>query len=152
MQPTTLLDAWATQLGEIPRPLLRPYFVPSNKPEGLVTRLDEVCEAHSVEYAVSFEAAAQRYAAFLSAVPQLRCRMLAGPGTAAAIAALGAREVSEGANLAIIEVKSAGDKIFRERVGGIRFASPIQVELDLMQTEGRTKEMAAHLRKERIGF
>ena len=55
-------------------------------------------------------------------------------------------------NLAIIEAKSPGDLLFRERVGGIWLASPVQVYLDLLRGEGRSKEMAEHLRKERIGF
>jgi hypothetical protein len=42
-----------------------------------------------VDDAVSFEAAAQRYAPFLSAVSQVRCRLLAGSGGDAAIADLG---------------------------------------------------------------
>ena len=45
-----------------------------------------------------------------------------------------------------------GDLLFRERVGGVWLASPIQVYLDLLRGEGRAKEMAEHLRRERIGF
>ena len=60
--------------------------------------------------------------------------------------------VNEGVNLVIIEAKSPGDLLFRERVGGIWLASPVQVYLDLLRGEGRSKEMAGHLRKERIGF
>lgn len=151
-EPAALLDAWVKQLGSIRLPALRRYFVPAMKSEGLVERLSQVCEAHGVEYAVSFEAAAQRYAPFLSAVLQVRCRLLAGSGGDAAIADLGARVVSEGANLAVIEAKSAGDLLFRERVGGVWLASPVQVYLDLLRGEGRAKEMAEHLRRERIGF
>lgn len=40
----------------------------------------------------------------------------------------------------------------REQVRSIWLASPIQVYLDLLGSEGRAKEMAEHLRKERIGF
>ncbi len=151
-EPAALLDAWAKQLGSIRQPALRRYFVPAMKPDGLMERLGQVCEAHSVDYAVSFEAAAQRYAPFLSAVSQVRCRLLAGSGGDAAIADLGARVVSEGANLAVIEAKSAGDLLFRERVGGVWLASPVQVYLDLLRGEGRSKEMAEHLRRERIAF
>lgn len=57
-----------------------------------------------------------------------------------------------GANLAIIEAKSPGELLFREQVGDIWLASPIQVYLDLLRSEGRAKEMAEHLRQERIGF
>ena len=151
-EPAALLDAWAKQLSSIRPPAMRRYFVPAMKPDGLMERLGQVCEAHSVDYAVSFEAAAQRYAPFLSAVSQVRCRLLAGSGGDAAIADLGARVVSEGANLAVIEAKSDGDLLFRERVGGVWLASPVQVYLDLLRGEGRAKEMADHLRRERIGF
>jgi hypothetical protein len=151
-EPAALLDAWAKQLSSLRPPTLRRYFVPAMKPDGLMERLGQVCEAHSVDYAVSFESAAQRYAPFLSSVSQVRCRLLAGSGGDTAIADLGARVVSEGANLAVIEAKSAGDLLFRERVGGVWLASPVQVYLDLLRGEGRAKEMAEHLRRERIGF
>ncbi|MCG3170613.1 MAG: hypothetical protein CALGDGBN_02180 [Pseudomonadales bacterium] len=151
-EPAALLDAWVKQLGSIRLPALRRYFVPAMKPDGLMERLGQVCEARGVDYAVSFEAAAQRYAPFLSAVSQVRCRLSAGSGADAAIADLGARVVSEGANLAVFEAKSAGDLLFRERVGGVWLASPIQVYLDLLRGEGRAREMAEHLRRERIGF
>ena len=48
--------------------------------------------------------------------------------------------------------KSAGELLFREFVNGIWLASAVQVYLDLMRSEGRAREMAKHLRHERIGF
>ena len=42
--------------------------------------------------------------------------------------------------------------LFRESINGIWLASPVQVYLDLMGSEGRAREMAKHLRQERIGF
>jgi hypothetical protein len=151
-EPAALLDAWAQQVTSIRPPALRRYFVPAMKPDGLMEHLAQVCEAHHVEYAISFEAAAQRYAPFLSAVSQVRCRVLAGTGGDAVVADLDARVVSEGANLVVIEARSAGELLFRERVGGVLLASPVQVYLDLLRGEGRAKEMAEHLRQERIGF
>ena len=151
-EPAALLDAWVKQLSSIPAPTLRRYFVPSMKADSLLERIGQIFEAHNVEYAISHEAAAQRYAPFLSAISQVRSRLLAGSAADTAIAELGARVVSEGANLAIIEAKSSGDLLFRERVGGIWLASPIQVYLDLLRGEGRAKEMAEHLRRESIGF
>jgi hypothetical protein len=82
----------------------------------------------------------------------VRARLLIGSNADAAIGELGARVVNEGANLAIIEAKSPGDMLFRERVGGIWLASPVQVYLDLLRGKGLSKEMAEYLRKERIGF
>ena len=49
-------------------------------------------------------------------------------------------------------VKSSGELLFRELVDGIWLASPVQVYLDLMRGEGRAREMAKHLRQEKIGF
>ncbi len=126
--------------------------MPSTKADTLLERIGQVFDAHEVGYAVSHEAAAQRYAPFLSSVSQVRARLLVGAAADAAIGELGARVVSEGANLSIIEAKSPGELLFRERVDGIWLASPIQVYLDLLRGEGRAKEMAEHLRKERIGF
>ena len=151
-EPAALLDAWVKQLVSLRPPNLRRYYVPGAKADTLLERVGEVFNAHNAEYAISHEAAAQRYAPFLSSVSQVRTRLLIGSNADAAIGDLGARVVNEGANLAIIEAKSPGELLFRERVGGIWLASPVQVYLDLLRGEGRGKEMAEHLRKERIGF
>lgn len=151
-QPAALLDAWATNLKQQPLERMRRFFVPSLKADGLAKSLDQVLSARGIDYALTHEAAAQRYAPFLSGVSQLRCRLPAGPATEAALSELGARAVTEGANLVVIEAKSPGDLLFRDRVGGVWLASPIQVYLDLLRGEGRAKELAEHLRKEKIGF
>jgi len=151
-QPAALLDAWATSLRQQPAEAMRRFFVPSMKVDDLATGLDGVCSSHGIDYAVTHEAAAQRYAPFLSNVSQVRIRLPAGSATEAALGQLGARPVSEGANLVVIDAKSPGDLLFRQRVDGVWLASPIQTYLDLVRAEGRAKELAEHLRKERIGF
>ena len=151
-EPGALLDAWVNQLPGL-RPLsMRRYFVPSARGEGLVDRFAEACVANKAEYAMTHEAAAQRYAPFLSNVAQVRCRLLGDPAADGAIRALDARRVDEGANLAVIKVKSPDELQFRENVNGVWLASAVQVYLDLMRSEGRAKDMAKHLRQERIGF
>lgn len=151
-EPEALLDAWAKQLTVNRPPALRRYYVPGTKPDALVARIAQAFDAHEVQYAVTHEAAAQRLAPFLSSISQVRARVLIGANADAAIGDLGARSVSQGANLAIIEAKSPGELLFREKVGGQWLASPIQIYLDLLRGEGRSKEMAEHFRKERIGF
>ena len=151
-EPAALLDAWAKQLVSIRPPALRRYYVPAMKADKLLERIGQVFETHEVGYAISHEAAAQRYAPFLSNVSQVRCHVLIGSAADAVIGELDARVVNDGANFVIIEAKSPGELLFRERIGGAWLASPIQVYLDLLRGEGRAKEMAAHLRKERIGF
>jgi hypothetical protein len=151
-EPAALLDAWVKQLASTRPPVLQRYYVPAVKADQLLKHVSQVFASLQLEYAVSHEAAAQRYAPFLTSISQVRCRLLPGPSADAAIGELGARVVSEGANFAIIEVKSAGELLLRECIDGIWCASPIQVYLDLLRGEGRAKEMAQHLRKERIGF
>ena len=92
------------------------------------------------------------YAPFLSNVSQVRCRLLAGPDAGEVIGALDARLIDQGANLAVIEVNSTGELLFRQRMNGTWLASPVQVYLDLMRSQGRAREMAQHLRQTRIGF
>lgn len=151
-EPGALLDAWAKQLATLHAPKLRRYYVPGLKSDALIERLARDFDAHRVDYALSFEAAAQRYAPFLSGISRVNTRLLPSAGADAAMAELDARVVNEGANLAVIETKSAGELLFRQQVGGVWLASPIQVYLDLLRGEGRAKEMAEHLRRERIGF
>jgi len=151
-EPATLLDAWAKHMEAMPPQGFRRYYVPAIKPEALLDHIGTVFAVHGIEYAISYEAAAQSYAPFLTGISQVRCRLLEDPAADAALMALNARVVSQGANLAIIEAKSSGELLFRERIHEIWLASPIQVYLDLMRSEGRAKEMADHLRKERIGF
>lgn len=152
LEPSALLDAWAKQIATQRAPVLRRYFVPGLKSDALIERLGQIFDAHQVAYAVSYEAAAQRYAPFLSGISQVRVRLLPSTNAETAMAEMGARVVNEGANLAVIETKSAGELLFRQNVGGVLLASPVQVYLDLLCGEGRSKEMAEHLRKERIGF
>ncbi|MEM5288772.1 hypothetical protein ACFQ3P_29440 [Paraburkholderia sabiae] len=151
-EPTALLNAWAKQLATARPPALRRYYVPGTKADTLAARIGQVFDAHDVQYEVSYEAAAQRYAPFLSNISQVRVRVLIDANADAAIGDLGARVVNEGANLGIIDAKSPGELLFRDRVDGLWLASPIQIYLDLLRGEGRSKEMAEHFRKERIGF
>ena len=151
-EPAALLNAWVKQLPSMRPPNLRRYYIPANKSDDLLARVGEVFDAHNAGYAISYEAAAQQYAPFLSSISQVRVRLLMGANADAAIADLGARVVNEGANLTIVEAKTLGELLFREKVGRIWLASPVQVYLDLLRGEGRSKEMAEHLRKERINF
>lgn len=150
-EPRAMLDAWASQVIAGRVPTLHRYYIPGLKADALVDRAAQAFEARDASYAISHEAAAQRYAPYLSSVAQVRSRVLVAPAADAALADLGARIVDDGANFSVIEVKSPGDLLFRERIGNAWLASPIHVYLDLLKGEGRAKEMAEHLRKERIG-
>jgi hypothetical protein len=151
-EPAALLDAWAKHLDATRPPALRAYCVPAANADTLAKRIGEAFDAHHVQYAISHGAAAQCYVPFLSSVSQVYARALIGAEVDAAIGELGARAVSEGSNFAIIEAGSPGELLFRERVGGLSLASPIQIYLDLLQGEGQSNEIAQQFRKQSIGF
>jgi hypothetical protein len=151
-EPAALLDAWAKHLATT-RPIpLRRFYVSAVRSDALVDKIAEAFSEKAADYAITDEAAAQRYAPFLSAISQVRCRLVSGLAADEALGAIGARAVNEGANLAVIDTKSSSELLFREKVGGCWLASPVQVYLDLLQGEGRAKDMAEHLRRERMGF
>jgi hypothetical protein len=84
VQPGALLDSWVKHLALKRAPALRRYFVPALKTESWAP-LSAVFAVHGVEYAVSFEAAAQHYAPFISSVSQVRLRALVGGATGARV-------------------------------------------------------------------
>lgn len=148
--PQQLLDAWSTYIADQKPPNLQRYYVSGTDAAALSHRLDEACQRADAAYAVTAEAAAQAYAPYLSTISQLRCRIAPGPSQQDALDILRARPVSEGWNLGIIDTRASSDVIVGERRDGVCLASPLQIYLDLLQGSGRSKEMAAHLRAERL--
>lgn len=151
-RPSELLDAWAKHIIDSPRPSLRRFYVPSLKGEELLKEINHICEAHSIAYALTGEWAAQLYSPFLSSISQIRLRFPQDQRLSVLTSALNAKEVGEGTNLGIIENSSYGDFLFRELRRGVWLANPVIVYLDLLQSDGRAREMAEHLRRERIRF
>jgi hypothetical protein len=149
--PRSVLDAWAKHIADLPKQQSRRFFVPSLKPEELLQRVHRVCEARSIPYEITGEWAAQIYSPFLSSISQVRCRVHTDHA-ATLVGELQAREVSEGSNFALLEAKSRHDFLFREQERGVWLANPIIVYLDLLRSGGRAKELAQHLREERIHF
>src|SRR3546814_2329 len=98
----------------------------------------------------SSDLAAQAYAPYLSAISQLKCRIQGGRLHSEVLSRLNARPVSEGWNLGVIEDASKRDIAVGKRIDGIAYAPPVQVYLDLLQGAGRAKDMADHLRSERL--
>ena len=152
-QPGALLDEWKKQVLAGPKLSIRRYYVPAASDyEKLANRLGQACDVRDLEYVVTQEAAAQRYAPFLSAISRVASRMAQGRKLDGALKELDAREVTEGANLLIIDTRSEGEFLFKERLGSMWLANPVQVYLDLLLASGRAQEAAEHLRRERIGF
>jgi hypothetical protein len=149
-EPTALLDEWTKQVLATSQPVRR-YYVPATPINELPARLEAACEPAGVEYAITQEAAAQVYAPFLSTISRVACWMPPGQAAEAALSRLQARVVTEGANLLVIETKSQGEFLFKERHESVWLANPVQVYLDLLRSSGRAREAAEHLRREKIG-
>jgi DNA-binding transcriptional ArsR family regulator len=151
--PSSLLNEWRTQIMAARRSLVRQrYYAPGGETSALAHRLAELCDSAGIEYALTQEAAAQAYAPFLSSISRVAFRMTPGKAATTVMASLGARVVSEGANLDVIETKSHSEFLFRQQKGALWLASPVQVYLDLLRGDGRSRDMAEHLRKESLGI
>lgn len=151
--PAALLDEWREQTPTaLQRQTRHRFYVPLCAPDDIAHRLDDICEGLGLRYVLTEQSAAQTYAPFLTHVLRLTCRLEFGSCMKELCARLEARDVNEGANLEVIKTRSSGEFLFRERVGTVWLASPVQVYLDLLRSEGRSKEIAEHLRHERMGF
>jgi Transcriptional regulator, AbiEi antitoxin, Type IV TA system len=153
VQPATLLNEWKKQILAGPKLSIRRYYVPSASDcEKLANRLGALLAARDLEYVLTQEIAAQRCTPFLSSIARVVCRLAPERRLDGVFKELDAREVMEGTNLHIIETRSEGAFLFKERIGSVWIANPVQVYLDLLLAGGRAQEMAEHLRRERIGF
>jgi hypothetical protein len=151
VSPGAALDAWAKYIEPQKAPKQHQYYV-SDTTLDMSYRIPKILEKHNVPYAVTGEAAAQHYVPWLTDVPVLRLRMPYSDSARSALGELGARSVTQGANLIILEESSPADMPPHHLEDGTWYAEPIQVYLDLLKMEGRARDAAAHLREERIGF
>lgn len=149
--PRALLDEWSAYAVQQKPAKSDRYYVPSSSVDALCRQLDDACRSNDLMYAVTGEAAAQLYAPYLSSISQVRCRIAPGLLQGRVLEQMGARPVGEGWNLAVLETRSRPDIIVGDEIDGVALAPPLQVYLDLLQGSGRAKEIAAHLRRERLG-
>lgn len=152
VKPGELLDEWSRNLPRRIWQRERRYYIPNVGIDTIMRDLSNLNERHDTPCVMTLQAAAQRYAPFLTSISQVACWMYMNSKALQTLDTLEARPVSEGANLIITEATSIEKFLFKERVDGVWLASPIQVYLDLLQGQGRSPEMAEHLRRERIGF
>lgn len=152
IQPAMVLDEWKNHVLAAPASPVHRYYVSNTKLDELEARIDKIWRQRGFEYVLTQEAAAQRYAPYLSSMSRVAYRMSPGRRTTEALRDLGANAVSEGANLLVIDTPSRNPFLFKQEIDSTWLASPIQVYLDLFRASGRARDMAEHLRRERIGF
>lgn len=152
--PKGLLDEWKMQIkASRKQSSRRRYYVPGGSNlTALAHRIAKVCENEQIEYVLTQEGAAQRYAPFLSSYSRLAIRIHPVRGYEQMLNDIEARSVSEGANVDVLETKSDGEFLFKKKVDDLWLASPVQVYLDLLRGEGRARDMAEHLRQELLGI
>ena len=148
-----LLDAWADSNDSVRPFSVGDYYVPVVPEPSLALELHRAFQAHGVDYALTGESAAQRYAPFLSNVSHIHCLVArTDGGVATALGDLDARRIDQGANLSVARAPFQGALASRHRVDAVWLASPVLVYLDLLHAGGRGREMARHLRRERLGY
>jgi hypothetical protein len=151
-RPKEILDAWSEYQATERPPALRRYYVPVGTSEDLVRALEAQFAAHSdLRFAFTGEIAAQALAPHLTAISTVHCRVAGQNSEHEALAALDARPVTEGWNLALIDT-SPNDFIGTTVTQGMRIASPLQIYLDLFLARGRAKELAAEFRARVLGL
>jgi hypothetical protein len=150
IKPRELLDAWSRYQGSIEPKTVRHYYVRQATPPDLQRRLDHACEIEGVPYELTGISAGQIHAPYLSNASQVFCRVPAGKGMQSVLEAIQARPVKEGWNLGFHELKSDEELRFRQRIDDLWVADPLQTYLDLLQSGGRAKELAQHLRAEKL--
>ncbi|CEG10438.1 hypothetical protein BN961_03878 [Afipia felis] len=150
INPRALLDAWASYKTSAKPKSVRHFYVRATTPPDLQQRIDRWCDAHGVPYELSGISAGQIHAPYLSSVSQVFCRMPSNGGMHAMLDSLDARPVRDGWNFGVHEVASDDELRFRERIDGLWVADPLQAYLDLLQAGGRAKELAQHLRAEKL--
>lgn len=150
INPRALLDAWSSYQTSVKAKAVRHYYVRSTTPPDLQRQINHVCETLCVPYEFADITAGQIHAPYLSSVSQVFCRIPVGGGMQAMLASIDARPVREGWNLGVYDIASDSELRFRQKIDGLWIADPLQTYLDLLQAGGRAKELAQHLRAEKL--
>ncbi|MCI2400983.1 MarR family transcriptional regulator [Aliiroseovarius subalbicans] len=150
IRPDVLLDAWRDSILASRASRRSRYYVPRMKPEDMAREIERENYYDDFDLEFTGQFAAQAYAPFLSNVSDLTVRAFGKRTRDWLISTLGAREVSEGANLVVIDGKPTKRHHRMHDEKERLLASPLQVYLDLLEDHGRSKEMAEHLRSQKL--
>ncbi len=152
IRPDDLLDAWRDSILAGRAKKRSRYFVPRMKPEDMARVIERENCHDDFDLEITGQFAAQSYAPFLSSVSDLTVRAFGKRTHDWLISILRAREVSDGANLVVIDGKPAKHRHRIPDEAKHLLASPLQVYLDLLEDHGRSREMAEHLRSRELAW
>lgn len=150
VRPDVLLDAWRDSILAGRASKRARYYVPRMKPEDMAHKIKSANYYDDFDLEFTGQFAAQFYTPYLSNVSDLTVRAFGKRTHDWLISSLGAREVSEGANLVVIEDKANRNRRKKHDETERLMASPLQVYLDLLEDRGRSKDMAEHLRSQKL--
>ncbi|UUV08744.1 type IV toxin-antitoxin system AbiEi family antitoxin [Ruegeria sp. YS9] len=150
IRPDVLLDAWRDSILAGRAKKRSRYYVPRMKPEDMAHEIFSANYYDDYDLEFTGQFAAQFYTPYLSNVSDLTVRTFGKRTHDWLISNLGAREVSEGANLVVIDGKANRNRHWKRDENERLMASPLQVYLDLLEDRGRSKEMAEHLRSQKL--
>ncbi|PHR19443.1 MAG: hypothetical protein COA41_07115 [Sphingopyxis sp.] len=150
-QPGEILDAWVGFLEDQKPPEMRRFYIPHQDADHFVFNIQLTLKEHGILNAYTGLVGAQAYSPYLTKISQLHCRLCSNKQEYKALTELDAKSVTEGWNFAIIDVP-ANDFIGTEQINNLQVCSPLQIYLDLVHESGRAKEIAQHLRSERLQF
>lgn len=145
-QPDAVLDAWRDSIVMGPKAKRSRYYVPRMKPEEMALQIGREASRANIDLEFTGQFAAQSYTPFLTSVSILTVRVRGTQGHESLLSILGARKVSEGANLVLIDAGQNKLGLGRGEGEERLLATPLQVYLDLFEDYGRSKELAEHLR------
>lgn len=149
--PTALLDLWVDEEKELGARVTAAYVLtrPGTRPADLIS---ERLERAGITHAVSGNAAAAILAPALTSVPVTQVRVAAAIAAGDVLNVMSARQVDEGANLAVVQGADDGELRFRRRVEGIWLAADTRIYLDALRDPRRGKEQAQVFRESVLGF
>lgn len=146
-QPGAVLDAWRDSIVMGPKSRRNHYYyVPRMNPDEMARRIRQEAPGANIDLELSGQFAAQSYTPFLSSVSALTVRIRGKQDRKLLISMLGARKVSEGANLVLIDARQHDLNPRRDRRAVEFLATRLQVYLDLFEDSGRSEELTEHLR------
>jgi hypothetical protein len=108
--------------------------------------------AAGIDYAITGAAAVDIVAPFATAVPVTELWLRDTTSANTIVAATGAREVAEGANLVVQQAPGDTALAWAQRHDGLLVANAPQVLWDLRRDPRRGAELAAHYRREVLGL
>lgn len=149
LNASALLDLWAEE--ERSRTLRTPGFVLAQTPRQLLEKVAKALEQAEIDHATTGAAAANLLAPFVTAIPVIELWVTALATFDALGQSIGFEQVSDGANVALLQQKDDTPLAFRERRSGVWLANRYRIYVDLLKDPRRGREQAQHLRNEVIG-